>query len=110
MIKEKIRSWIWKLMGLPENVQKLMDIVEQYDTNVVIYPVGDFTFGMITPDGDHEPITFPTPQERAAFGAGVARGVAFMGGQASFLTKDQLEENKLMDQKATTKGDPSKVS
>lgn len=108
-MKNRIRIWVYKLIGYPTDVQNLLNHLDEIG-NVCIYPAGEFTFGMKTPEGQHVPYTFDTPQERAAFGVGLEQGVYFCGGSTTFLTEDQLDEIDSMDEKSTHFGNPKKVN
>lgn len=111
-MKEWIRNKIHNLIGYPSDIQALLDHLDEFDGEVCIYPGGEFSFGIKIPDKDVEPLVFPTPQERAAFGAGLAHGIRTMGGQATFLTDAQLQEVESMEKQTSVSitQDPKKMN
>ena len=110
-MNEKLKKWIYQKIGYPEEVQNLLNYLDEFEGNVAMYPAGRFEFGMMTSDGTPvEPLVFNTPQERAAFGAGVARGVAVMGGPTGFMTQSDMDEFNDQEVKASHKVDPKKMN
>ena len=101
--------WVFKLIGYPTEVQNLLDHLDEVG-NVNIYPHGKFVFGMASPEGGMINVPFETAQERAAFGAGVAQGVQYMGGQTAFLTQEQVDELAQMDSLATSSTNRKKMN
>ncbi|ANJ20786.1 hypothetical protein HYO99_gp52 [Roseobacter phage RD-1410W1-01] len=91
---------LWRFLPLPPDIQSLVDACEQVrenseDEEIMIYPAGEYGFQIHTSDGLMEPVIFPTPQERAAFGAGLQQAVNMFGGQSQFLSGQQAND---MDQ------------
>lgn len=110
-MKDRIRRWIFNLIGYPTDVQNLLNYIDSFDGDICIYPGGEFHFGAHTSDGkDMEPIVFPTPQERASFTAGLNYGVSLMGGQTVMLSDEQLKEYQEMENLSSVRGDPKKVN
>lgn len=102
MIKAKLQSWAFQLLGYPEDVQSLMDGINAIDSEeIAIYPKGEFELTMETSDGNYEPVIFSTPQERAAFSAGMHHGVTIMGGTIGIMDRESknLIQDKYIQQK-----------
>lgn len=109
-MKNKIRWAIYKLIGYPDDVRNLLDYIDSFDSDICIYPGGEFKFGVRMADGSNvEYLTFPTPQERAAFGAGLHHGIKTMGGTSQFLTDNDLSRHEEMDKYTPTHTNPKKV-
>ena len=107
----KIRYWIWnKVLGYPSDVKNLLDYIDTFDGDICIYPGGEFKFGMkFSDESIQDDLIFPTPQERAAFAAGLNQGIQIMGGETAFLNNEQLQEYEDMEKLSSTLGDPKKV-
>lgn len=101
---QKLNNFFSRWLSLPEEVQQLVDVCEsvreQSETgDIFVYPGGEYGFTLHTPDGDMEPVVFPTPQERAAFGAGMNYAIGLMGGQAIFVGgQDPTEFDKFLEE------------
>jgi len=108
-MKNMIRRWIFNLIGYPTDVQNLLDYIDTFEGNICIYPGGKFNFG-VKAGGEDQFLTFPTPQERAAFGSGLSHGINIMGGESSFLTEEQVKEFNEMEDLAYIKSDPRKMN
>lgn len=108
-MKDVIRRWIFNLIGYPSETQNLLDYIDSFDSDICIYPAGEFQFG-IKVGMEDQILKFPTPQERSSFAAGMSHGVEMMGGSTYFLTDEQLQEYTEMETKASIKGNPKKVN
>jgi hypothetical protein len=105
-----IRWWIFNRFGPPE-VQNLVNYIDSMQDipegtgDIVIYPLGEFSFNVKTSlDDDIEPMIFPTLQERASFQLGLSYGVGLMGGTTAALTEDEFKALDEMEKKTTHGG------
>lgn len=105
--KQGLRWWIFNRFGPPEvqNLIEHIDNLTQDGSDIVIYPIGEFTFNVKTSNNhDLDTLIFPTSQERASFQAGLSYGVDLMGGSTAMLTKDDFEIIEQMSKKSTHGG------
>jgi hypothetical protein len=111
-LKEKIRLWIFRKIGPPMEVAELLAHVNSVGEETVIYAYGQFEFEMLQGRNHqrHRPMIFPTAQERAAFGAGLAHGISVMGGSTTFMNQEQKEAFEEIDARATVRADPTKMN
>lgn len=105
-MKQRLMSMIRKWVGLPEEIQNLVDYMEEVGQgqDCVIFQGGEFPMALGSADGAMigKPLMFRTNEERAAFGAGIHHGMKLMGGSASFMGDEQDHyESDEMDAKAT---------
>jgi len=105
-LKQRLMSMIRSKVGLPEDVQNLVDYMEEIGQgqDCVIYQGREFPIALGSANGDMigQPMVFRTNEERAAFGAGIHHGMKLMGGSASFMGDEQTHyESDEMDEKAT---------
>lgn len=110
---DRIRQAVFKLIGYPSDVQSLMDLLDQIDSDqVVIYPVGEFSFEMKTKNNVSKSLVFPTKAERQAFTSGFSKGVEIMGGSSKImaLSQEQADSYEEMEKLSTVRGDPKKVN
>ncbi len=101
--KKGLKWLIFRWFG-PREVQNLINYIDDMNDlpesngEIAIYPLGEFLFSVKTSNEDDlEPLTFPTPQERASFQVGLSYGVGLMGGSTAAITKedhDIIEEMK----------------
>lgn len=103
--KKGLRWWLFNKFG-PPSVQNMINYIDhimddEHVDSVCIYPGGQFNFQVRTSDGDSEPYTFLTPQERASFAVGLQLGVSIMGGGSHSMTDEQMEALDRMEKKAT---------
>lgn len=110
-MKDRIRRWIFNRIGYPTDVENLLNYIDTFEGNICIYPGGEFYFAVkATNDrSEDQVLTFPTPQERAAFGAGLSHGIKIMGGSSQFLMNQDVKEFEEMEDLASFNGDPKKV-
>jgi len=107
--KKGLKWWIFNRFGPPEVVNLINhidQITQDGQFDIAIYPMGNFPFTVRTSAENHqqEPYVFNTPQERAAFQAGLGLGVNLCGATAQILDEDQAQALDLMQKKATHNG------
>lgn len=104
--KKGFRWWLFNRFG-PHEVQNLVGHIDQITEgghDIQIMPIGHFEFYIKTnaDAGKSEPLVFNTPQERAAFGAGVNYGCQLFGAKPVFLDSDDFDKLEEMDDMSTT--------
>lgn len=103
--KKGFRWWLFNKIG-PTEVQNLVnyidEITEDGESDIVIYPLGDYPFQVRLSAGDQPPpFNFNTPQERQAFVNGLNFGVGIFGAKPQFLNEEDFQALDLMEEKST---------
>lgn len=98
-LKERVRVWIQSKIGLPPDVQLLMNEMQRVSDghHVVLYQASEFPFMLSDHEGGNmtPPFIFRTNEERQAFANGIDVGVQMMGGTTYATYERSLENNDI---------------